>query len=53
MGLFWKNNGKKVRSDMKNILTDKRYTSKKNQVKGDSPSSSILADIINIFLSKK
>jgi len=49
MKLFW-SNGKKVRSDAKNLFSDKRY--KKNTLKGTDQGSNLIADLFN-KLNKK
>ena len=52
MGLFWGNNNKKVRSDLKNLFTDKRYKKHGSKLKGDDQISKLFADLWNAFLKK-
>lgn len=50
MALFWNSNGKKARTDLKNLYTDKRCSPTKSKLSGDSQYWNILA---NLFNSKK
>lgn len=52
MKLFW-NNGKKVRSDAKNLFTDKRYRNNGNRLKGTDQGSNLIADLFNSLTKKK
>lgn len=47
MSLFWKNNGKKVRSDAENLFTDKRYSNSGNQLEGTDQISKLIANLFN------
>jgi hypothetical protein len=51
MKLFW-NNGKKVRSDAKNLFSDKRYKNNGNKLSGGDQASNIIADLFNTFPKK-
>lgn len=52
MGLFW-NNGKKVKSDAKNLLSDTRYAKNGNRLSGTDQQSNLIADIFNTLAKKK
>jgi len=53
MGLFWRNNNKKVRGDLKNLFTDKRYIKNGTKLKGDNQTSKLIADLFNSLLKMK
>ena len=53
MALFCKNNNKKVRSDLKNLFTDKRYRDNGSKLKGDDQTSKLIADFFNSLLKSK
>jgi hypothetical protein len=53
MGLFWRNNNKKVRSDLKNLFSDKRYRNNSGKLKGDDQTSKLIADLFNSLIKSK
>lgn len=53
MALFWKSNNKKVRSDLKNLFTDKRYAKNGSKLQGDNQTSKLIADFFNSLLKGK
>lgn len=53
MALFWKNNNKKVRNDLKNLFTDKRYRKNGASLYGDNQDSNLIADFFNLLLKSK